>query len=94
MTQTTPSAPTLTLGQRILYGVPLLGRIAREIGQDVNNVFYLAVVVITLEILAFLVWGPVVFTLTALVLVPLMFLFFVLISWPGVSRPKTDKRND
>ncbi|MDO9640497.1 MAG: hypothetical protein Q7J44_18335 [Pseudotabrizicola sp.] len=88
MTQTTPSAQRLPLGQRILYGIPLIGRIAREVAQDVNNVFYLLVVVITLEILAFLTWGPVVFTLTALMLVPLMFLFFITISWPGRSRPK------
>lgn len=88
MTQTTPSAPILPLGQRILFGIPVLGRIAREVAQDVNNVFYLMVVFITLEILAFRIWGPVVFTLTALVLVPLMFVFFVAISWPGRSRPK------
>lgn len=88
MTQTTPSAPSLPLGQRILFGIPVLGRIAREVAQDVNNVFYLLVVLITLEILAFRIWGPVVFTLTALVLVPLMFVFFVAISWPGRSRPK------
>lgn len=88
MTQTTPSPERLSPGLRILYAIPLIGRIAREVAQDVNNVFYLLVVVITLEILGFLLWGPVVFTLTALVLVPLMFLFFIAISWPGTSRPK------
>lgn len=82
MTQTTPSVPRLPLGQRILFGIPIVGRIAREISQDVNNVFYLMIVFITLEVLAFQTWGPVVFTLTALVLVPLMFAFFVAISWP------------
>ncbi|WP_103333331.1 hypothetical protein [Pseudotabrizicola formosa] len=89
MTQTTPTATRLPLGLRIVYGTPVIGRIAREVSQDVNNVFYLLVVVITLEILGFLLWGPVVFTLTALVLVPLMFLFFVAISWPGRSGPKS-----
>ncbi|MFN4129768.1 MAG: hypothetical protein ACK4GC_08120 [Paracoccaceae bacterium] len=88
MTQTTPSVPRLTPGQRILFGIPVIGRIAREVSQDVNNVFYLLVVVITLVVLAFWVWGPVAVTLTALLLVPLMFLFFVAISWPGRSKPK------
>lgn len=88
MTQTTPSAPSLPLSQRILYGIPILGRLAREVAQDVNNVFYLLIVFVTVEVLAFRIWGPVVFTLTALVLVPLMFLFFVAISWPGRARPK------
>lgn len=88
MTQTTPYAVRAPLGQRILYSTPVIGRIAREIAQDVNNVFYLLVVVITLEVLGVLLWGPVVLTLTALVLVPLMFLFFVVISWPGRARPR------
>lgn len=82
--QTTPSANRPPLAHRI----PLIGRIVREVEQDVNNVFYLLVIVITLEIIGFLIWGPVVFTMTALVLVPLMFLFFIAISWPGRSRPK------
>ncbi|MDO8881996.1 MAG: hypothetical protein U0934_02735 [Pseudotabrizicola sp.] len=88
MTQTTPHATTLPLGQRLLYRTPVVGRIAREVGQDVNNLFYLLVIVVTLEVLAFRLWGPVVFTLTAIALVPLMFLFFVVISWPGRSKPK------
>lgn len=92
MTQTTPSVPTQTLGQRILFGTPVIGRIAREVARDVNNLFYLVVVVLTLEILAVLTWGPVAITLTALGLVPLMFLFFVSISWPGVPRKKIDGR--
>lgn len=93
MTLTTPSAPpTPSLGRRLLYATPVVGRIAREISQDVNNVFYLLVVVLTLEILAFIKWGPVVFTLTALILVPLMFVFFVVISWPGKSPAKTRRQ--
>lgn len=92
MTQTTPSAQRLPLAQRIVYGIPLLGpvirRISQEIAQDVNNVFYLLVAFITAEIVAFQIWGPVVFTLTALVLVPLMFLFFIFISWPSGTRRK------
>jgi hypothetical protein len=88
MTLTTPDIDRPSLGKRILYGIPLIGRIAREVAQDVNNVFYLLVTFITLEVIGFLIWGPVVFTLTALVLVPTMFVFFVAITWPGRSRPK------
>lgn len=88
MTLTTPNIDRPSLGRRILYGIPLIGRIAREVAQDVNNVFYLMVVFVTLEVIAFQIWGPVVFTLTALVLVPTMFVFFVVITWPSKSRPK------
>ncbi|GEM_PF-6218661 len=38
------------------------------------------------EVVAFMTWGPVALTMSALVLVPLMFIFFVSISWPGKSR--------
>lgn len=82
MTMTTPSLHRPGLGLRLLYALPIVGRIARDIAEDVNNVFYLMAVVVTLEVLAFKLWGPVVLTLTALALVPLMFLFFVCISWP------------
>lgn len=88
MTLTTPTVDRPSLGRRILYGIPLIGRIAREVAQDVNNVFYLLVTFITLEVVGFLIWGPVVFTMTALVLVPLMFVFFVVITWPSSGRPK------
>ncbi|MFN7225407.1 MAG: hypothetical protein ACK4MS_15455 [Paracoccaceae bacterium] len=83
---TTPTADRPTLSKRILYGLPLIGRIARDISHDVNNVFYLLVVIVAVEVIAFSIWGPVVLTLTALALVPLMFLFFVFISWPGKSK--------
>lgn len=82
----TPQPATLPRGMRVLYALPLLGRIAREISQDVNNVFYALVFIATAVILAVKVWGLVALTLTALALVPLMFLFFVAISWPYPSK--------
>jgi hypothetical protein len=87
-TMTTPAAARPPLALRVLYAIPLVGQIARDIARDVNNVFYLMVVIVTLEILAFRLWGPVVLTLSALALVPLMFLFFIFISWPGKNRPR------
>lgn len=83
MTMITAQTARPSLGLRILYGIPLIGQIARDIAKDVNSVFYLLTIIITLEVLAFQIWGPVVFTLTALCLVPTMFLFFVIICWPG-----------
>ncbi|NGM45465.1 hypothetical protein G5B31_07935 [Rhodobacter sp. SGA-6-6] len=40
---------------------------------------------LVLLVLAALQWGAVVFTLAALVMVPLVFWFFVAIAWPGKS---------
>jgi hypothetical protein len=77
MIPTTPSRPL-----RVLYAIPLLGRIAREIAQDTDNALYAVVILFTLLVLAALKWGVVVFTLAALCVVPLIFVFFVVICWP------------
>lgn len=81
MTTPTITAP-LPIGMRILYGVPLLGHIARDVSRDVNNVFYALVFIATIVLLAIKVWGLVALTVTALAFVPLMFVFFVSITWP------------
>jgi hypothetical protein len=85
MTLTTQATP-LPLGMRVLYALPLIGWIARDISRDVNNVFYALVFVATTVILAIKIWGLVALTLTALAMVPLMFLFFVAITWPYPSK--------
>jgi hypothetical protein len=77
-----PQTAQPSLALRLLYAIPLIGWIARDISRDVNNVFYALVILITVEVLAIKLWGLVALTLTALCLVPLMFLFFVAISWP------------
>lgn len=78
------TAPTAapSLGWRLFYAVPVIGWIARDIARDVTNLPYAVVILLTTLILAAQVWGPVVFTLTALAAVPFMFAFFIYISWP------------
>jgi hypothetical protein len=85
----TPAAPTRpSFGMRLLYAIPLLGRVAREIAEDRDNALYAVVIVFTLLVLAALKWGIVVFTLAALCAVPLIFLFFVVICWPFPAKPR------
>jgi hypothetical protein len=81
-----PQTARPSLALRLLYAVPLIGWIARDIARDVNNVFYALVILITVEVIAVKLWGLVALTLTALCIVPLMFLFFVAISWPFAPR--------
>jgi len=84
---TTPSiAAPLPFGMRILYAIPLFGHIARDVSRDVNNVFYALVVLATSVLMAVKLWGLVALTVTALAFVPLMFVFFVCITWPYPSR--------
>lgn len=83
----TPALPApLPIGMRVLYAIPLIGHIARDISRDVNNVFYALIFLVTMVILGIKTWGLVVLTLTALSLVPLMFLFFLTITWPYPSK--------
>ena len=83
----TPTVPAkLPLGMRILYAIPVIGHFARDISRDVNNVFYAIVVLVTCVILAIKAWGLAALTVTALALVPIMFVFFVSITWPYPSK--------
>ncbi|WP_283178208.1 hypothetical protein [Gemmobacter sp. 24YEA27] len=78
---------SLTLTSRparrsLISRIPLIGRIAREIDQDVNNFFWLLPVVILGLVLGIKFWGMAALTMLALVLVPVVFAFFIAISWP------------
>lgn len=49
---------TLTLLQRGLYATPIVGRIAREVAEgDADNKWYLGMILLTLWVLAYMVWG-------------------------------------
>jgi len=78
MTPNTPARPPLSL--RLLYAVPLIGTIARDISKGVDNVFYALVILVTLVVLAVDMWGMVALTMAALALVPVMFVVLILIS--------------
>lgn len=62
--------------------IPLFSSIARDIGRDINVVFYLLVIALTVLVLAVKTWGVVALTMAALPMVPLMFALFIWISWP------------
>jgi hypothetical protein len=66
----------------LLSRLPLVGPIARAVDQDINLIFYLLVIALTLLVLAVKLWGLVALTMVALAAVPCMFAFFIAISWP------------
>ncbi|WP_112309710.1 hypothetical protein [Pseudogemmobacter bohemicus] len=66
----------------LLSRIPLIGRLAREIDRDVNNFFWLLPVFILGLVLGVKFWGLAALTMVALVLVPMMFAFFIAITWP------------
>lgn len=62
--------------------LPVVGPISRAVGQDTNVLFYLLVIALTVLVLAVKTWGVVALTLTALAMVPCMFIFFIAVTWP------------
>lgn len=75
-----------SVGLRMIHAIPVVGWMIRDVSRDLGNLPYALVTIITLIVLAFQVWGPVVLTLLALCIVPLMFAFFIAISWPFPAR--------
>ncbi|MGA0541581.1 hypothetical protein [Neotabrizicola sp. VNH66] len=75
-----PAAPSRF--DRILFSLPIIGIFARDIARDVNNVFWFLPILILGLVLAVQAWGLAALTIFALCLVPMMFLFFVAITWP------------
>ncbi len=62
--------------------IPVLGHLARALGQDINLAFYLVTIFVTAVVLAVMTWGLPALVITALALVPLMFAWFIIISLP------------
>lgn len=78
MTPIIPARPPFAL--RVLYAVPLLGTIARDISKGVDNVFCALLILVTALVLAVNVWGVVALAMAALALVPVMFVVLILIT--------------
>jgi len=78
-----PEAPARpALSARLLHATPVVGALVRDIGRDITLVFYLLTIFVTGVVLAVQAWGLAALVLTALALVPVMFLWFIIISLP------------
>lgn len=67
---------------RLLRATPIIGRMIREIEQDISTIFWLLPVFILALVLAVLAHGPAAVVLVALASVPCLFAFFVILCWP------------
>jgi hypothetical protein len=65
---------------RFLYATPILGRIARDIQKDINSIYYALVILVTCVVLAMKLWGLAALAMTALALVPVMFITLLAIT--------------
>lgn len=76
----TPQTNRAPLGLRLLYAIPLLGRIARDIAADKDSIFYALMIFVTMVVLAVKTWGLVALAMSALALVPIMFVLLLMIT--------------
>ncbi|MCU9840030.1 hypothetical protein OEZ49_19875 [Ruegeria sp. WL0004] len=71
----------LPLGQRLLFSVPLLGRIAKEVTYgDSDNIYYAIAAGLSLWGIAILLFGIPGLYIPALALVPVIWTLLILIS--------------
>lgn len=82
-TQPLPTlAPRKPLAARLIRGLPVIGRVIRDVEREVDTVFYLIVIVITAMVLAVQVWGPAALVVTAVAVVPVIFMLLIWITLP------------
>lgn len=72
---------TASLFERIVFSVPILGRMLREVVYgEKDNIYYFLVTIFTLWFLAMLTWGYAAFIVVMLMAVPSMFVVLILIT--------------
>jgi hypothetical protein len=67
---------------RILRSVPVVGRVVRDIEREIDTVFYLIVIFLTAVVLAVQTWGLAALVVTAVSLVPVIFVLLIWITLP------------
>lgn len=82
ITQTTaqhlPSSPV----GRVMRTLPVVGRVIRDVEREVDTVYYLFVILLTVMILAVMTWGLAALVVTAVAFVPVMFCMLIWITLP------------
>jgi hypothetical protein len=67
---------------RMLRALPIIGRVIREVEREIDTVFYLIVILLTALVLALKIWGLPVLVLTAVTLVPVIFVLLIMVTLP------------
>ena len=64
----------------LFHAIPVLGWIARDLSRNEEDLWYLLVAALSLLVIATVTWGPAVLSLTALAMVPVMFVVLIRIT--------------
>ena len=62
------------------HTIPVIGWIARDIARDPDSIWYALVILLTVLVLAVKTWGLVALSLTAVALVPVIFVILIAIT--------------
>jgi hypothetical protein len=67
---------------RIARKVPVVGHVIRDIEREADTVYYLITIFVTAVVLAVQTWGLPALVLTAVGLVPVMFVILIILARP------------
>jgi hypothetical protein len=80
MTAATLSTPSLF--GRILRAIPVVGGLIRAVEREVDTIYYILVTLLTALVLAIQTWGLPALVLTAVAMVPVMFVILIILARP------------
>jgi hypothetical protein len=78
----TATAYTPSPAGRVLRSIPVIGRVVRDIEREIDTVYYLIVIFLTAVVLAVQTWGLAALVVTAVSLVPVIFVLLIWITLP------------
>ena len=67
---------------RLMRAIPVVGGLIRAVEQQIDTIYYLLVIALTALVLAIQTWGLPALVLTALAMVPVMFVLLVILARP------------
>ncbi|WP_135450718.1 hypothetical protein [Tabrizicola caldifontis] len=67
---------------RFFRALPVVGRVIREIEREIDTIYYLIVILLTALVLAVQAWGLAALVVTAVSLVPVIFVLLIWITLP------------
>jgi hypothetical protein len=74
--------PTRSLLSRFVRSLPIIGRVIREVEREIDTVYYLLVIFLTALVLAVQTWGLPALVVTAIALVPVIFVLLIWVTLP------------
>jgi hypothetical protein len=80
MTATTLAPPSL-IG-RMFRALPVIGGLIRAVEREIDTLYYLFVIALTALVLAIQAWGLPALVLTAVAMVPVMFVILIILARP------------